>query len=162
SIGLDQVINQSFNSNGESASLPGSNNEIKWSYGAPLEFSARLASTSTYQLSGLSDETVLVSNPSISFRERGAWALLKMLQRYQVSPGLQPTIANPGSVILEFPIDVKRVGLSTQAPDITRPPLISSVFKIPVGLDLYGLNPETKQIELLKLPDNFPFSAPPL
>jgi type VI secretion system protein ImpL len=162
SVGLDQIISQSFNSSGESASQPGSNSKIKWDYGSTVNFSARLANTSSYLLTGSSNATVKVSQPDITFHESGAWALLKLLQRYQVSPGLQPTVANPGSVILEFPIRVKRAQRRVAVADITAPPLVARVFKIPVGLDLYGLNPETKQIELLKLPDSFPFSAPTL
>lgn len=159
-FGHNQILSRSFESNAQFAPMPGSNREVTWSYGNPVYMNARLASTSSYRFSGSSSRSATVSDFTMRFNETGTWALLRMLQRYRVSPALRPTVVSPKSIILEFPLPVRRVQSNENVSSIVAPPLVPSAFKIPVGIELYGLNPATQQTELLELPTSFPFLAP--
>ncbi len=161
-FGDDQVLSRSMDSNGQSASRPGAKAEIEWRHGASVYFNARLASSSPYEISGTSGNRVTLSSRSARFNESGTWALLRMLERYRVAPPLRPLAEDTGPIILEFPLPVRRSKTSVYNFGITAPPQIPSVFKIPLGVELFGFNHETQQSEPLKLPDSFPYVAPTL
>ncbi len=166
SIGEEQIISQSLQSNGNEVAIPGSTDQLVWNFGADMSFTARLANTSTYQLASTSTYQLampssvvnLVGDYTVTFPESGNWALLRLLQGYRSNIAANTLVPKSGSIKLLFPVNTKKTQTSTSSATETK--LVPSVINLIVGVDVYGTNSKTKQLELKTVPDIFPSTAP--